>query len=363
MPGLLTHDELTELTWRAALAELVPLAEAARVKLAAVTEALRDVPRQGFVALYYVPETDGLAVSLLPGADEASWQKLAEPFDQETWETAPLVPLAVDRGLRQAALRHEKLAESKLLRGALGLAGYAPSFWTGPVPGAPGPVVGSLAGGLLGAGLGYGAGWLGSRLLPETWDRRNLPRTLALAGGALGAAPGLLGVADNLAAGRPWYDDTLFKPPAKTIDVFKLPNEALDAPVPPVIKQSFESVTGLLGPPPPPIPVDALQQAVWRDPLVAGQLTPQLRLATSGLAEAAWQQRQRETGESTRLIWPRDIARISAGMGSGYLSGAVVGKVLGTMLGMPPETQTKLRRTGLMAGAIANIIPMAFGGY
>jgi hypothetical protein len=40
-----------------------------------------------------------------------------------------------------------------------------------------------------------------------------------------------------------------------------------------------------------------------------------------------------------------DVARISAGMGSGYLSGAIVGKVLGTLTGMPGSTQDRLKQT------------------
>ena len=53
---------------------------------------------------------------------------------------------------------------------------------------------------------------------------------------------------------------------------------------------------------------------------------------------------------------------MAAGMGSGYMSGALVGKALGTMMGMPQERQEQLKSTGLWAGMIANLVPIAFGG-
>ena len=64
----------------------------------------------------------------------------------------------------------------------------------------------------------------------------------------------------------------------------------------------------------------------------------------------------------TRFVTPFDVARIAAGMGSGYLSGKLVGKGLGLLMGMPEETQEKLKNTGMFAGIIANLVPMAFGG-
>jgi hypothetical protein len=56
-----------------------------------------------------------------------------------------------------------------------------------------------------------------------------------------------------------------------------------------------------------------------------------------------------------------DVGRMAAGMGSGYLSGALVGKALGLMMGMPESTQDKLKNTGMFAGIVANMVPIAFG--
>jgi hypothetical protein len=57
-----------------------------------------------------------------------------------------------------------------------------------------------------------------------------------------------------------------------------------------------------------------------------------------------------------------DMGRMAAGMGSGYLSGALVGKGLGLLFGMPESTQERLKETGMFAGVISNLVPVAFGG-
>lgn len=109
-----------------------------------------------------------------------------------------------------------------------------------------------------------------------------------------------------------------------------------------------------------------MQDSLWRHPLIAAQLPLPVRAATGGLLEVAWQEKQRRDdrsggGAGARLVSPMDIARITAGMGTGYLSGALVGKTLGLLTGMSDSMQEKLKNTGLWAGVVQNVIPMAFG--
>jgi hypothetical protein len=95
--------------------------------------------------------------------------------------------------------------------------------WT--LPGVPRHLQGMLGGGILGAGLGYGAVYLGSRFLPDEWDRSRLPKTMMILGSMAGAAPGLGALASNAAKGPNspnsagksiWTDDALFDaPPAE----------------------------------------------------------------------------------------------------------------------------------------------------
>jgi hypothetical protein len=62
------------------------------------------------------------------------------------------------------------------------------------------------------------------------------------------------------------------------------------------------------------------------------------------------------------FVTPVDVGRMAAGMGSGYLSGMLVGKALGILTGMPQSMQDVLKQTGMYAGIIKNIVPIAFGG-
>jgi hypothetical protein len=100
------------------------------------------------------------------------------------------------------------------------------------------------------------------------------------------------------------------------------------------------------------IPVDAFNRVIWQDP----NTSLPLRAATTGLVEAASQSRG-----GIELISPYDIARVAVGMGSGLASGMLVGKALGALAGLTPGAQDTLKRTGMWAGALANLVPKAFG--
>jgi hypothetical protein len=65
------------------------------------------------------------------------------------------------------------------------------------IPGVPRYLAGVAGQGLIGAGLGYGAGWLGSRLMPKSWNNDGFPKTLAILGGLAGASPGASVFAQN----------------------------------------------------------------------------------------------------------------------------------------------------------------------
>jgi hypothetical protein len=115
-------------------------------------------------------------------------------------------------------------------------------------------------------------------------------------------------------------------------------------------------MTGMLGAP--PIDVANFNDMIWGDPRVAEPLTPPQQAAASGMMMGA----ANLPGKySPRFVTPLDMGRMAAGMGSGYLSGMMVGKVLGLVLGMPQASQDKLKDSGMMAGLIANALPMIYG--
>lgn len=272
---------------------------------------------------------------------ETSPRRRMEGDDPEPW-----VKLAYSAGLRRL--------------------GQAANFFRSPINsafGGPSPLAATLGGGLIGAGLGYGAGWLGERLLPEEYRRGALPRTLAIAGAMPGLAAGGLWAYANHLTGRPLNS-----------------GELLDgAPVPmPAPRPSWRHVLGdmpsnklaermtknaLLAPGAGGggevlINVDAFNRTIWQDPQVAPLLPPAIRAAGSGLVTLA---SQLPSDAPPGYITPWDVARVAAGMGAGYVGGALAGKALGVLMGMPPATQQTLKRTGVFAGALQQIIPAIFG--
>jgi hypothetical protein len=59
-------------------------------------------------------------------------------------------------------------------------------------------------------------------------------------------------------------------------------------------------------------------------------------------------------------VTPMDVARITAGMGSGYLSGLILSKALGAFLGLTPEAQDVIKKSGLLGGLLKGISNMIF---
>lgn len=416
-----------ELRWQEVPQRAIALAEQHTELAHKIAEAIAPLSGLDSFEIWYEPKTGSLNLTMpnCPEGTRNSepWMKALHKIGrqdigtpekyQRLWEgdlqrksddDLPWIKIAFRSEPIDFAL--EKQATSSALRGW----GEATGLLEGPVSklmGGPNPMVGALAGGLLGSGLGYGAGWLGEHALPQSWQRGHLRRTGAVLGGMAGAAPAMGVMFGNHMAGLPWNDKDFVRQPEDTPDKYfptinGQPNPTYNPNMPSVpksmsykdacdldfvyspeeswsYKDALAAIPGEL--PPivkeavsgtgdeyidPPIYVDALNQSMWADPRTSQRLSPAVRAATSGLIESAFHDRtQREQTEDggARLVWPGDIARVAAGMGSGYFSGAVVGKVLGTLLGLPEPLQDKLKTTGLWAGAIANVVPLVFRGH
>lgn len=237
---------------------------------------------------------------------------------------------------------------------------YFPNKLNKHIPGLQSPLGAALTSGLIGAGLGYAGGTVAEQILPDSWHRGRLRRTLALLGGLGGAAPALAWGAANLHNGKSvldgWPLDDGPHPPAKPVpigythtdDRFNRKFAELD----------YQSETGVTSQP--LINVDAFNRVIWGDPSVANRLSPVMQAASSGLVTGA--ATLAGGGRQAKLISPMDIGRMAAGMGSGYLAGELVGKALGLLIGMPQATQDRLKQTGMFAGVVANMVPLAFAG-
>jgi hypothetical protein len=284
----------------------------------------------------------------------------------------------------------EKAAYSPTLRRLSEILQFAPAPEGGMLPSKPSPLASMLASGLAGGGLGYGLGWLGEKFLPAKWKRGRMKRTGAMLGALLGASPGLMWGITNKMDNRKFNDPTLLDthredigkgfPPVPeyrpglspnvseymTGRVAQLPSDANNDDVVEWLKSSMDSLgeekqsldLNLFGGAGPIIPVNAFNSTINSDPRVRNRLDPAMRAAATGLITSS---AHLPGKRSTRFVTPMDVGRMAAGMGSGYLSGALVGKALGVMMGMPESTQNRLKNTGMFAGVVANMVPIAFG--
>ncbi len=201
---------------------------------------------------------------------------------------------------------------------------------------------------MLGAGLGYGGGLLAEQLLPEQYFRKGrLRKVTGLAGGVLGALPGVL-----------WGYDRI-RSTGDTNSVFKSASEELSTLLSDEDKELNDMWLKASAPNvgyDPIIPVDQFNNTVWNDLRGQGGYTPApIAAATTGLIQAASMSQG-----GVNLISPLDVARIGLGIGSGYASGLIVGKTLGALAGLRPEAQQQLQRTGAWAGLLANVVPLIF---
>lgn len=226
-----------------------------------------------------------------------------------------------------------KVSYSPTIRAAFDTLNVTPGNMFGVIPNQPSPLAAGLTSGVLGAGLGYGLGYLGEKAMPNRWKKGRLRKSLGILGGLAGAGVGAGWAGANLIAGLP----------VNSPDLFNIPDGSKTA--------EADYGAGLA-----PIPVNEFNQIIWNDPRVSARLPNAVQAAATGLVSGASYMRG-----GAQLISPLDVGRMAAGMGSGYVSGALVGKALGLMLGMPDDVQEKLKNSGMFAGVIANLIPVAFG--
>lgn len=261
---------------------------------------------------------------------------LLEPTEEE-WQAVPEQAIAIYK----AAYDAEKPPYSPTMRHIGEALQMMPSS-TG-IPNLPNPLSSMLAGGMLGAGAGYGMGWLGEHILPEHWQRGRLRRTAAILGGLGGAIPGALWMYANHATGKSPLAGPIYNgPPMKNAH----------------FKEALLAGAGEIGDLP-LIDAREFNENIWRNPNVAPYIPVATRAAASGLLAGA--AHLAEDSRPSNMVSPFDVARLAAGMGSGYMSGLAVGKTLGLLTGMPQETQDFLKNTGMYAGIVKTIVPKAFG--
>jgi hypothetical protein len=325
--------------------------------------------------------------------------EVLDALEDLVWRDVPQQALDLyEKCAEESQDEWEKAAYSPTLRRLSEILQFAPAPEGGTLPSSPSPLASMLASGLVGGGLGYGLGWLGEKFLPAKWKRNRMSRTGAILGALLGVTPGLMWGITNKMDKRKFNDPSLMDTPRDRIgegfpptpppppigarirgDLSRfsgrVPSLSSDADKEDIVtwlKHSADHVEkrsidlDMFGGPPrrrllrsnPVIPVHEFNNVINRDPRVRNRLDPAMRAAATGLITSS---AHLPGKRSTRFVTPMDVGRMAAGMGSGYISGALVGKALGVMMGMPKDTQNKLKNTGMFAGIVANMVPIAFG--
>jgi hypothetical protein len=255
-------------------------------------------------------------------------RKLSLPCERVDWAELPEIKVAYSPGVRTLA---------EILQ-------FVPS--SGPIPNSPGPLKSLLAtSALLGAG-GYGLGWLGEKILPEDWERGRLRKTLGITGAVLGAVPSTAWMMANILTGRNVLSNELLNHPPIKEAVERL-REAKTA----ASNMSMEELR--------PIDVDSFNEAVWIDPRVSDRLTNLEKARALSVLNTA--QLMPDPNPIPGYVTPMQLARLSWGMGRGWLSGAVVGKLLGVATGAPKSVQDTLKATGFYAGLVQSLAPAVLG--
>lgn len=342
--------------WQRVPQDAIRLAEDNASETAMLRKRVTKLAGEGVLAAWLRPRERKILLAVgdwCKSAELATWRAALCDYDVAV-DTTPNADYSEQGYLKFAMATRARLQHVKWARSALGDAAVLTGYRPGLIPGAPNPLIGALGSGLLGAGVGYGSGWLLEQLLPNNWDRGRLRKNLAMLGGAIGASPGLALMGANLGQGRAPWDSRVLEGHYDPVDYFRSRLDDDDKLVQASCqyKEAFESSGWQER-----MDVNAFNDALWNDPRVASRVPWPTRAAASGLAAAA-----DHLGGRDAMVTPRDMARVTAGMGSGYLSGLLIGKALGALTGMPDQTQDLLKRVGLWSGVIKNVVPLAFGG-
>lgn len=238
-----------------------------------------------------------------------------------------------------------KVAYSPALKNIGETLNFFPGQYAGTgIPNHPSPLAAMLTTALIGGGLGYGVGRLGEAILPASYQRGKLRKTLGLAGAAAGGALAAPWMYASLHEGKsvtdPWPYVANLKPEAK-LAYENFQKRAADA-------------FGEFATPPERTPLDvdlnAMGQTLWR--LDAG---PQLAGTTMGTLYTAAQLPDPQARPG--VVTAGQLGQLAMNAGKGYLTGALVGLALNQAIGMPWRHGAN---AGAALAAIQTVLPKLF---
>jgi len=350
-------DEIDAYLWSQVPERIDSLVEKCAAAAWDIRSNTSNIYTRNHVGYYWNPEIEKAAIHMRPvvAVDEASWCKSA-----------------LDRSVGVDHVQSDILSDDDVIDGTWIKVAYSPTlvrlgetlnfFPSKDIPWSkPSPLAAMLTSGLMGAGLGYGLGWAGEKVMPEKMHRPGRTRkSLAIIGALMGASPGALWAMANQKSGLPVNSDELLKNTANKasknrIDVPDWREKSSAA----FVKKAFDAFgTGAGAENVEPVNLNRLGQTLWDI-----GATPQTAAATMSSVYAA---QQLPGGVGPGYVTPRQTGLLGTMMGAagggakGYAAGWGVGKGLGLLTGMPPATQTILKRTGAALGIINTLVPRLF---
>ena len=384
-------------TWRDVPAIVADLIKEGSSVFNRLRVARKQLPFADCHGIWFNPRNQTVYFTLGDGDSEdvvADWMDgLQVKGVRKVMYTSAETPPPKDKG---PWIRVKEAEVSSVVKPLAWAGGWTPGG-TAELFGGPNPLAATIATGALGAGAGYLTGTLVEQLFPKWFaEKGKLRNTLGIAGGALGAAPGIwhgtinhrnhgwggwmkpFGATPPPAAPDPHMKEWDYQD--KTGAMIQSINSFLDilTEAAPIQKREAEKLanaffdngyysapaatggygggaSGGQGAYVKGIDKDRFNRAVWDDPY----LPDAYKGMTSGVMEGAAQVSDSD-GYSSSLVSPMDIARVGIGMGSGWASGLLVGKTLGALAGVTPQTQKALQAAGVFAGLIRGTVPRLF---
>ena len=294
------------------------------------------------VGIYVNPEENSVGYF----APKASSRDVS--FCKVAMQRAGISCPATSLGLSDLAGPWVKVAFSRTLRNIGEATNFLPGQYPWGTKNNANPLAASLTGGLVGAGIGYGAGKLIQNIAPG-WVSSRLARTLAAAGGAAGASPGLMWMYSAKRRGLPITENHDI-PPQGEKPVLLLEDDWQKMLQTNTNKQGNDSFYSQQNPVDTiAINTNKLQQTLWEV-----DASPQTAAATMGALHIAAQ--FPDPRAAPGYVTPHQVGLLGTALGAaggglqGYATGLVVGKTLNLLTGLPAT------RVGANAGAVLGII-------
>ena len=279
-----------------------------------------------------------------------------------------------------------KVAYSPTLNRAAKFLNFLPGQYPGGIPNHPSPLAAMLTTGLVGGGLGWAGGKLLSKVFPERYGK-NLPRTGAILGGLLGAAPGAAWAGINAKHGKGLLDGWPLAEPGGPAPGTWLPKETtaefLDEYLPGWNREHVADVATIdavplnahcrraigftakqaaetfgepeerLPPTPSDVNINALGQTLWET-----GASPQLTSTTLGAMYAA--QQLPDPRARAGYVTGNQLGQLTSNMVGNYARGYLVGATLNRVVGTP-YSANQTGQAAAALGIIASVVPKLFG--